>query len=172
MADTPADANKETISVLNDLIAICSDGLEGFRTAAEAVQSSDAKSLFQSRVRMIEVAEVELKEVVRRLGGSPAEHGHAVASLHRGWMNLKTAVADRKDDAIISEVIRGEEAAVEHYRNAVRKQPLPPDVRVLVEKQLLGAEANLERVHNLEIDERMDAPLRTAPRPSDIRPAL
>lgn len=171
MADLPADSDKETISVLNDLIAICTDGLEGFRMAAEAVQSSDAKSLFQSRARVIEVAEVELKEVVRRLGGSPAEHGHAVASLHRGWINLKKAVTDRKDDAIISEVVRGEEAAVEHYRSAARR-PLPPDVRVLVEKQLLGAEENLERVRNLEIDERMDAPLKTTPRTADIRPVL
>lgn len=171
MANTPIDAEKETIAVLNDLVATCSDGLDGFRTAAEAVQSSDAKALFQSRARMIEVAELELKEEIRRLGGSPAEHGHAVASLQREWMILKAAVTDQRDDAIISGVIRGEEAAVEHYRNAVCK-PLAVDVGAIVEKQLHGAEQNLERVRNLSINERMDAPIPAATRPADVRPTL
>jgi uncharacterized protein (TIGR02284 family) len=171
MVDTPTDADKETIEVLNDLIATCSDGLDGFRMAAEAVKSSDAKALFQSRALMIEVSEIELKEAVRQLGGSPAEHGHTVASLHRGWMNLKAAVTGQNDDAIISEVIRGEEAAVEHYRNAVCKL-LPVDVGAFVETQLHGAEQNLERVRNLSINERMDGPIPSAPRPADLRPTL
>ena len=63
--------NKATVSVLNDLIETCEDGVNGFRTAAAAVKSAEAKALFTSRVRVIELAAAELQAEVRRLGGNP-----------------------------------------------------------------------------------------------------
>jgi hypothetical protein len=36
--------DKDTIAVLNDLIATCKDGVEGFKTAAGAVKSSAANT--------------------------------------------------------------------------------------------------------------------------------
>ena len=42
--------SSETISVLNDLINTCEDGIEGFKTASESVQNPSAKALFASRL--------------------------------------------------------------------------------------------------------------------------
>jgi uncharacterized protein (TIGR02284 family) len=141
MTDT---AFSDVITTLNDLIETCRDGINGFRTAADGVTSSIAKEVFLSRVHLIEKGLGDLDVAVQRLGGEPIEHGHPAASVHRAWINIKSAVMARDDNAIIDEVVRGEEVAVQHYRDALAK-PLPADIRAMVEMQERGAELNLER---------------------------
>lgn len=143
-----ATTNGDTIAVLNDLIETCEDGINGFRTAADAVQSPEAKTVFQSRIAQILDAQSQLRNAVRELGGKPAEHGHAAAPLHRGWINLKAAITGKNDEAIIAEVVRGEEVAVEWYHDALKK-PLPPAIASMVSAQARGAEQNLDRVRYL-----------------------
>jgi uncharacterized protein (TIGR02284 family) len=145
MADTTFGA---VVATLNDLIETCRDGINGFRTAAEGVRSPVAKEVFLSRVHLIEKGLGDLDAAVQRLGGEPVEHGHAAAPVHRAWINLKSAVTLGDDKAIIDEVVRGEEVAVEHYRDALAK-PLPADIRAMVEMQERGTELNLERARAL-----------------------
>jgi uncharacterized protein (TIGR02284 family) len=145
MADTTFE---EVIATLNDLIETCRDGINGFRTAADGVSSPIAKEVFLSRVHLIEKGLGDLDSAVQRLGGDPTEHGHPAASMHRAWINIKSAVTLRDDKAIIDEVVRGEEVAVRHYRDALTK-PLPAEVRAMVEMQERGTELNLERARAL-----------------------
>lgn len=140
--------NDDVISVLNNLIETCEDGVKGFRAAAEAIESPRAKEVFNTRLEYIERAESDLKATVRRLGGDPEERGSATGALHRGWMNLKTAVTGKDDDAIIAECERGEDAAVERYEDALNNE-LPPDIRLLVDKQYRGTLQNRDRVRQL-----------------------
>jgi len=152
--------NKDTVAVLNDLIATCKDGVEGFKSAADAVKNPTVKTLFITRVTAIEQSALDLQAAVRRLGGDPTDSGHAAASLHRGWMNIKSAVSGKDERAIIEEAVRGEDTAVAHYRDALEK-PLPDTVRALVERQLHGAQQNLASVQSL---------LTGAPSPAGVRP--
>jgi uncharacterized protein (TIGR02284 family) len=145
MADTTFT---DVIATLNDLIETCRDGIDGFRTAADGVSSPVAKEVFLSRVHLIEKGLGDLDAAVQRLGGDPIEHGHPAASMHRAWMNIKSVVTLKDDRAIINEVVRGEEVAVQHYREALGKS-LPADVRAMVEMQERGAELNLERARAL-----------------------
>jgi len=138
----------DVIATLNDLIETCRDGIDGFRTAADGVTSPIAKEVFLSRVHLIEKGLGDLDAAVQRLGGEPIEHGHPAAALHRAWLNIKSAVTLGSDKAIIEEVVRGEEVAVEHYREALAK-PLPADIRAMVEMQERGTELNLERARAL-----------------------
>jgi uncharacterized protein (TIGR02284 family) len=144
-----ADATfEELIGTLNDLIETCRDGINGFRTAADGVTSPIAKEVFLSRVHLIEKGLGDLDAAVQRLGGDPIEHGHPAASMHRAWINIKSAVTLRDDRAIINEVVRGEEVAIKHYREALEK-PLPADIRAMVEMQERGTKLNLERARAL-----------------------
>ncbi|MEO7713980.1 MAG: PA2169 family four-helix-bundle protein, partial [Gemmatimonadaceae bacterium] len=119
---------KEAISALNDLVETCKDGANGFRTAAAAVKNTQAKTLFTSRVQLIEHAAQELQAEVRRLGGDPETTGTVAAKIHRGWIDLKAAVTGKDDAAIITECERGEQVAVKNYEDA-RKKELPVAVR-------------------------------------------
>lgn len=139
---------KGTISTLNGLIETCEDGAKGFRTAADAVENSEAKALFLARVTTIEKAAAQLKTEVRRLGGDAEKGGSVAGAVHRGWIDLKAAITGKDEAAIVAECERGEDVAVKHYESALKKE-LPPDVRKLVESQYQGVLKNREQVRRL-----------------------
>jgi uncharacterized protein (TIGR02284 family) len=141
--------NDDVISVLNDLIQTSRDGINGFRTAAGSVKNSDAKAVFTTRVQLIERAASELEGEVRRLGGDPDRHGSVAGSVHRGWINLKSAITGKDDEAIIAECERGEDVAVKHYEDALKKD-LPTPLRLIVQRQYEGTLQNRDKVRALK----------------------
>jgi uncharacterized protein (TIGR02284 family) len=142
--------NDNTISVLNNLIETCKDGHEGFKTAAEGVQRSELKTLFYEYSQQRATFAGELQNEVRRLGGDPEKTGSTAAALHRGWIDIKSAVTGRDDSAILAECERGEDAAVAAYKEALAGANLTGDVRPLVERQYAAVQEAHDRVRSLE----------------------
>lgn len=134
-----ATDNKDVINVLNDLIETCKDGEQGFRTAAEKAKDSSLKSLFSKYASQRAGYVQELQSAVRELGGDPATSGHIAATLHRGWINLKEALAKDEDKALIFECESGEDAAMKNYKDALSKS-LPANVLSLVQKEFSGVQ--------------------------------
>lgn len=163
--------NDEVISVLNNLIETCEDGVKGFRDAAEAVRNPLAKEVLSSRIEYIERAESDLKAAVRRLGGDPESRGSATGALHRGWMNLKAAITGKDDEAIIAECERGENAAVERYEDALQKE-LPSDIRQMVNRQYQGTLQNRDRISELRQTIRTGTVERTVTRDREAPPPM
>ncbi len=141
--------NDEAVSVLNDLIETCKDGINGFQTAADAVSDPRAKTLFTSRAQAIEKASAELSAQVRQLGGDPEKTGSVAGAVHRGWINIKSVVTGKDDGAIVAECERGEDVAVKSYKDALDKN-LPSQVRSIVEQQYRGAVANHDAMRALK----------------------
>ena len=142
-------SNDEVISTLNNLIETCRDGQNGFQAAADGVKDSELKSLFYSYSQQRAKFVGELQDEVRRMGGDPETAGSVAASLHRGWMDIKSAVTGGDDGAIISECERGEDAAVSTYRDALDKD-LPASVRSIVERQFASVKEAHDRIRSLE----------------------
>lgn len=158
--------NDDVVSVLNGLIETCKDGVDGFRTAAQGVKSSTAKTLFTTRIQSIERAESELETQVRRLGGDPEKSGSVAGALHRGWIDIKSTVTGKDDDAIIAECVRGEDVAVKNYEEALDKD-LPADVRSMVERQYHGAMENRDAVRALQRSSSSSTSASTSARAAD-----
>ena len=119
--------NEDVISTLNDLIETCKDGQNGFKTAAEGVERSDLKSPFYELGQERSQFAGELQSLVRELGGDPETTGSISASLHRGWINIKSVVTGQDDSAILNEAERGEDAAKKAYKDALAED-LPANV--------------------------------------------
>ena len=149
-------SNDEVVDVLNDLIETARDGEYGFRTCAEAVESSQLKQVFSDRALQCRAAADELVPLVARSGGTPAEGGTASGALHRGWVKVKGAVGADSAESILEECERGEDAAVARYRKAL-KQTLPADVRSVVERQAAGAQRNHDQIRDLRNQARAAA---------------
>lgn len=141
-----ADKN---ISVLNDLIEVSRDGEQGFLKAAEDAQNPELKALFSSRAAEIATAVSELQAQVAALGGKPEEHGSVAGALHRGWVSLRTAVADRNDLAVLDETEKGEDVANKKYADALLETELSFDIRALVERQYQGVLRNHDLIRDL-----------------------
>ncbi|MEO8647557.1 MAG: PA2169 family four-helix-bundle protein, partial [Acidobacteriota bacterium] len=76
----------------------------------------------------------ELQSLVRSLGGDPENTGSTLGALHRGWINIKSAVTGKDDEAILNECERGEDAAKAAYKDALTKG-LPANVSEVVGTQ-------------------------------------
>lgn len=126
--------NEDVVSALNDLIETCKDGEEGFRTAGDAVENHDLRTLFHMYAQQRARFGAELNNEVLRHGGNPADSGHVSAALHRGWLNIKAAVTGKDSTAIIDECERGEDVAVSTYQEGLKKT-LPSDLLAIVQQQ-------------------------------------
>jgi uncharacterized protein (TIGR02284 family) len=85
------------VSVLNDLVETSKDGEKGFLKAAEDAHDAQLKTLFQSRAVDCARGARELQDAVQGMGGKPETHGSVSGALHRGWVDVKSAVANRSD---------------------------------------------------------------------------
>ena len=128
------NSTNDFISWLNDLVETCNDGEKGFRDAAGGVQSRALRSILEEYARQRTQFAAELQRQVTSLGGDPATGGTASGTLHRGWINLKSAVTGKDDHAILSECERGEDSAVRNYQGVLAKD-LPSELRSMVEVQ-------------------------------------
>jgi uncharacterized protein (TIGR02284 family) len=140
---------KETISLLNDLIETLKDGQEGFKRAAEAVKDRQLKSLFSEYSQQRSLFASALQNEVRSLGQTkPEASSTAAGALHRGWINLKSALSGGDDHAILAECERGEDSAVEEYKKAL-DDDLSPSLYELVSRQYSDIKAAHDRIRNL-----------------------
>ena len=123
----------QVISTLNSLIELNRDGQNGFKEAAEKIESPQLKQfcLEQSRSRAQFVG--ELQPLVLSLGSEPDNTGSVAGAMHRGWMDLKSALGGG-DQAILAATETGEDHAVNEYKKAL-DETLPAHVRDLVERQ-------------------------------------
>ena len=141
-------SNDRIIDVLNGLIEISRDGAKGFRTCAEDTDDAALKPYFENRAQSCENAIRELSAEVRRYGGDPDTGGTVTGTLHRAWVDLKTALTSRNSLEVLEECERGEAAAVIAYENALREE-LPGNLRALLDLQCDGAKRNHDRVRQL-----------------------
>jgi uncharacterized protein (TIGR02284 family) len=139
----------DVISTLNNLIETCKDGQNGFQAAADGVKNSELKTLFLTYSQQRAQFAGELQGEVRRLGGDPEQTGSVAATLHRGWINIKSAVTGEDEAAVISECERGEDSAVRNYQDAIGAG-LPADVRAVVERQYGQVKEAHDRIRALE----------------------
>ncbi len=141
--------NDDVVSTLNNLIETCKDGQNGFQTASEGVNDSELKKLFSKYALQRGQFAAELQAEVRRLGGDPEKTGSTSATLHRGWMNIKSAITGKDEGAIISEAERGEDSAVQNYEDAL-KEDLPANVKSIVAEQYRQVKDAHDRIRSME----------------------
>lgn len=137
--------NQHVIATLNEIIETCKDGEKGFSACAENVADTELKDIFMQRSQHCAASAKELQDEVRRQGGAPDTQGSVAGTLHRGWLNVKSAITGQDEAAVLTECERGEDMAILRYEDALARE-LPSNTRSLVERQYQGVIANHELV--------------------------
>lgn len=140
--------NDEAVSTLNNLIETLKDGVEGFRMAADGVTNPELKTLFGSYSQQRSQFSSELQQEVRGLGGDPETTGSTLATLHRGWINIKSTVTGADEHAVLAECERGEDSAVHNYQDAM-KEDLPANVASVIQRQYGQIKEAHDRIRSL-----------------------
>jgi uncharacterized protein (TIGR02284 family) len=140
---------KKESTVLNNLIETLKDGQEGFKQAAEGVSDPKLKSLFRDYSNQRSRFATALQVEVRQHGETePETSSSATGALHRGWINVKSAITGGDEHAILAECERGEDSAVEEYQKAL-DDGLTPSAQELVLRQFAEIKAAHDRIKSL-----------------------
>jgi uncharacterized protein (TIGR02284 family) len=135
--------------IIANLIETLKDGQEGFKQAAEAVKDPQLKSLFDEYSRQRAQFAVELRSKAQSPDERESEmSGSAAGALHRGWINLKSALTSGDDHAILAECERGEDSAVEEFKKAL-DNGLSAAVREIVSRQYAEIKQAHDRIRHL-----------------------
>lgn len=141
-------SSSDAVSELNELIETCKDGQEGFKQAADGVERSDLKSLFFEFSQQRAHFAGELQDIVQKLGEEPETSGSTAGALHRGWINIKSAVTGKDEQAVLNECERGEDSAKNTYKDALEK-PFPAYIADVVRNQYESIQMAHDRVKSL-----------------------
>lgn len=82
------------------------------------------------------------------LGGKPKDSTSFAGDLHRRWVDLKSLVTGKDEEAVLNECERGEDVAKHRYQAALEK-PLPAEIQQVIERQYQGVLRHHDRVRAL-----------------------
>lgn len=142
------ETNENLVEVLNDLIKINNDRINGYERALNEVEDIDLdlKGIFQKMANESREYVKELSREVATLGGEVATGTTGSGKIYRVWMDIKATFTGHDRTSVLESCEYGEDAAQEAYEDALATDAhLPVDVRQLITDQ----KASLKESHDL-----------------------
>lgn len=135
---------KKNAEVINDLIKINNDRIEGYEKAMVELPAtdSDLKLLFGNLITQSQTLKNELQQQLPVREERVDDETTVAGKIYRGWMDVKQTFAldDRK--SILNSCEYGEDAAQKAYKNALEEEGLSANTQMLInnqKKQLLAS---------------------------------
>ena len=153
--ETTREENKrhshdETVKVLNQLLEKNYDAEKGYRKAIKDADSPKLKTYFTRQAAHRAQHANELDKAIRDLNATPVENGSSTGSIHRAWIDIKTAFTGNDDEAVLEECIRGDKAAVEEYQEVLDNETYLHEAKSIVRSQLQSIQNTLSTIKGLE----------------------
>jgi uncharacterized protein (TIGR02284 family) len=131
------DTNVSSSRAIADLLAINHTSVKGYQEAAEGVTSPELKS----ELSRFSQQRAQFASELQRFGASANESTvegaltEAAAAVHRGWINLKSAITGQSDAAILGECENGDATALKAYETALTSPDLPAEAKTVLQQQ-------------------------------------
>lgn len=153
------ESNNELVNVVNDLIQINRDRIQGYKTAKEDIKDIDADlhTLFGQKINQSEDFLRDLEPIVTKHGGEPERDVTTSGSLFRSWMDFKASLTGQDREAVLNSCAFGEKAALEEYEDAMESgADMPADIRQLIMDQKNKIQSSLNSIQNYaEVNDRL-----------------
>ena len=111
--------NGKTVDVLNKLITINNDRIEGYETASKETEEQDLKTLFAKFTSTSQKCKRELTNEVKLLGGKETHSTMTSGKFFRVWMDVKAALSGKDRKVILDSCEYGEDAAKKTYEDVL-----------------------------------------------------
>jgi len=151
--------NEQIVDVLNKLVVINNDRIEGYETAIKETDESDLQSIFRQFAATSRKCRQELVAEITKLGGKPEEGTKATGKFFRAWMDVKAALTAHDRKAILNSCEFGEDAAVDTYEKVLEDdmKDLTPELQSLVRNQFQSIKSEHDKVRSMR-DELVSNP--------------
>lgn len=139
--------NEKTAEILNDLIEINNDRIEGYERASRETESDDAdlRALFNNMASESRRYVNELTSLVSQTGEEPAKGTTVRGKIYRAWMDVKATFSGHDRKAILASCEFGEDAAQRAYDAALSSDAeIPANIRQVIMDQ----KTNLDNSHD------------------------
>lgn len=137
-------------TVLNTLIGTLLDSIEGYQKLAQDVDNPRFATLFNERAQERQRAVTKLQAAVAQLGGKPEDDATTLGSIHRAFVDLKSAVLGRDDKAIVNEVERGEDYLKGKFETAMKHADLSAIARSAIDEAWTSVKAGHDQMRDLK----------------------
>ncbi|WP_128545009.1 ferritin-like domain-containing protein [Larkinella soli] len=143
--------NDEITDVLNDLVKINNDRINGFEKAAEDIEDPALADLFRQLTTQSRKFRSQIADDIVRMGGTVpgVEETSAGSKLHRAWIDIKSTFTGHDRNAVLDSCVFGENAAVEEYEEALDEEDLPGYIRETLSSQLSELRATRDQIATL-----------------------
>jgi|SRR6218665_1091051 len=142
---------QKTIDVLNKLVTINNDRIEGYQTAYDETEEQDLKTLFSGFIRNSHKCKNELEGEVIRLSGKVAEGTMVSGKFFRVWMDVKSALTGKVRKVILDSCEYGEDMAKGTYEKVLKDDldSLSTEQQTMVRTQYNWLKADHDQVKSL-----------------------
>ncbi len=140
--------NENLVEVLNDLVEINNDRVNGYIKAAEDTDDADVdlKAIFVKMGEQSVGLKTTLMAEVVRLGGETEKDTSTLGKLHRMWIDLKATFTGNDREAILNSCEFGEDAIQKAYTEALSSSvEIDAETRQLI----MAQQAELKTSHDV-----------------------
>lgn len=151
--------NEKTIDILNALVVINHDRINGYKTAMDEIRDDEGlKDSFSNFQRTSFSCNAALEVEVQQLGGTVEEGTKNTGKIHRTWMDFKAMINGHDRKGILSSCAYGDEAAIATYKDALgdNTEHLSANQKAMLQSQLALITSDYNKVKML-MEETVDA---------------
>lgn len=145
------EIHEEVVNNLNELLEKNYDAEKGFKKALEDSENPSLRKFFKKQAVIRNRFKTEIEKELHDLNAHPkVKKGSATGTLHRVWIDIKTALSKNDDESVLEECIRGEKASVKEYDEKLKKTHFPPHIKTMLKSQLMEIKNTVSTVKRLE----------------------
>lgn len=150
--------NQQEISVLNDLLHITNDRIQGFAKVEGKIWENypDVKDEYARMISFSKVMKNELINLITERGGDAQDSPSVAGALHRTWIDIKNSFMSANVESTLENVVFGEKAAIEAYENALSSGDLSSESSKTVADQLKHIRDSYHQFKNIEEYKKKD----------------
>ncbi|TLX26305.1 PA2169 family four-helix-bundle protein [Chryseobacterium indologenes] len=145
--------NQKNISVLNDLLHIMNDRIEGFSKVEGKIWEMypDIKDDYDRMISQSKIIKNELINLIIEKKGSPEDSPSISGTVHRTWIDIKNSFTlGNLENSTLENVVFGEKAAIEAFQNAIDSGNLSEKDISIVSEQLHQLKQSYDQFKKIE----------------------
>jgi uncharacterized protein (TIGR02284 family) len=136
--------SEKAVEVLNDLVKIHNDRIQGYERATVEVEDADLKQLFTSFIGDSHKFKLALAAEVQTYHKDIENTTSSSGDIHRTWLNVKAFFSGHTTKSVLEECEFGEDATQKAYKSAIEDEGVP----AYIKDMLIEQEVNLKAAHD------------------------